>query len=145
MLTPGSTVRGVFDTNYLGTFLFCREAAKLMQANHDGRIVNFVSTTVPLKWEGAAVYASSKAAVLTLTQIMAREVADVGITVNAVAPPVISTELGRAVPEDKIHSLLDRHAIKRLGEFSDVANVVDFFIKPESALVTGQVIFLGGA
>ncbi len=144
LLTPYATVRRVMDTNLGGTFLFSREASKLMQRTKYGRIVNFTTVAVPMKLEGEAAYVASKAAVQALTQVMSRELAQFGITINAIGPGPIETDLIRAVPKDKIASLLERQAIKRLGTYDDVANVCDFFLKPESAFVTGQMIFLGG-
>lgn len=144
LLTPCSTVNRIMQTNIMGTFLFCREAAKLMQGSRGGRIVNFATVATPLRLEGEAIYAASKAAVVTLTEIMARELASFGITVNAVGPTPVKTDLIRAVPQDKIDRLIDRQAIKRLGEFEDISNVIDFFIQPASNFITGQVIYLGG-
>lgn len=144
MLTPLSTVRAVLDTNVAGTFVVCREAAKVMKAGSYGRIVNLISVAAPLHLEGEAIYAASKSAVQTLTQILARELAEFGITVNAVGPGPIMTDLIRPVPQDKLASLLNRQAIARLGTFDDVANVIDFFLKKESGFVTAQSVFLGG-
>jgi 3-oxoacyl-[acyl-carrier protein] reductase len=144
LLTPISTARSVLETNVVGTFLLSREAAKLMQRRKYGRIVNFATVATPLKLEGEAMYAASKAAVISLTQILARELADFGITVNAVGPAPIATDLIRSVPRAKIDAVIARQAIRRLGEYRDVANVIDFFLKPESDFVTGQVVFLGG-
>lgn len=144
LLTPLATVRGVLETNVVGTFLFCREAAKLMKLNNYGRIVNFTTVAVPLKLAGEAAYVASKAGVLALTEVLAREFADFGITVNAVGPVPIATDLIRAVPKDKIDQLLARQALRRLGNFEDVANVVDFFLRKESGFVTGQNLYLGG-
>ncbi len=144
LLMPASQVREILDTNVLGVFLFCREAAKLMKNQASGRIVNFTTAAVPFKLEGEAVHAASKAAVISLTEILAREFAEYGITVNAVGPTVTDTDLLSAVPRSKIDALIARQAIPRMGEFRDIANVVDFFIRPESDFVTGQVIFLGG-
>lgn len=144
LLTPISTVRNVLDTNVVGTFLFCREAAKLMKINRYGRIVNLTSVAVPLKLEGEAIYVASKAAVLSLTQVLAREFAEFGITVNAIGPVPIDTDLIRSIPKEKIDRLLARQAIPRPGTFEDVANVVDFYLREESGFITGQSLFLGG-
>ena len=144
LLTPMTTVNKIIQTNFIGTFLLCRETARLMQSRRYGRIVNFATVAVPLKLEGEAVYAASKAAVISLTQILAREFAEFGITVNAVGPTPIKTDLLRGVPPEKLEVLISRQAIKRYGETRDVIQVIDFFINPASDFVTGQVIFLGG-
>jgi len=144
VLTPLDAARRVMETNLLGTFLFCREAAKLMQRRSDGRIVNFSTVAVPFKLEGEAVYAASKAAVITLTQVLAKEFASFGVTVNAIGPTPVKTDLIRNVPEEKIDALIRRQAIPRFGELPDLTNAIDFFLRPESAFVTGQVLFLGG-
>jgi 3-oxoacyl-[acyl-carrier protein] reductase len=143
-LTPMSTLRSIFETNVFGTFLFCREAAKLMLPKRWGRIVNMSTVATPLKLEGEAVYAASKAAVVSLTEILARETAPWGITVNAIGPTPIDTDLIRGVPADKMDRLLARQAIPRFGRPEDVSNVIDFFLRPESDFVTGQNLYLGG-
>lgn len=144
LLTPLSTVERVMATNFAGTFLISRESAKLMQRRRYGRIVNFTTVALPLQLEGEAVYAASKSAVETLTRVLARELGDMGITCNAIGPSPIETDLIRGVPADKIDGITQRLAIKRLGRYEDVVNVVDFFVQPESDYVTGQVIYLGG-
>lgn len=144
VLTPSSSVSEILNTNVLGTFLFCREAAKLMQTRKFGRIVNFISVASPLQLEGEAVYAASKSAVETMTKILAREFSQLGITVNAIGPTPVKTDLIRNIPQAKIEQLLQRQAINRLGTFDDIANVIDFFLCKRSEFVTGQSIFLGG-
>lgn len=144
LLTPAATARKIVETNFVGTFLACREGARLMKKNSFGRIVNFATVASALKLEGEAIYAASKAAVINFTEIAARELAPFGITCNAIAPTPIETDLIKSVGAYKIDRLIERQAIKRKGEFRDVANVIDFFIKPESDFITGQVIFLGG-
>lgn len=144
LLTPLESVRRIVETNLVGTFLLSREAAKLMRRTKAARIVNFSTVARPLKLDGEAIYASSKAAVESLTAIMARELAAYGITVNAVGPTPVDTDLTRAVPKDKLRALLDRQAIRRYGTFDDVTNVVDFFLSARSAFITGQTVFLGG-
>ncbi|RMZ60733.1 SDR family oxidoreductase [Chryseobacterium nematophagum] len=143
LLTPGSTVKKIFETNFYGSFFFAKECAKVMK-NSGGRIVNFSTVAVPLNLEGEMVYASSKAAIEKMTKILAKELADFNITVNAIGPTPIYTDLIKVVPKDKIQELLDQQAIHRLGEFEDVENVIDFFISPKSNFITGQIIYLGG-
>ncbi len=144
LLTPVKAVRRIMETNLVGSFLFCREAAKLMKKKRYGRIVNFSTVAVPLKLEGEAAYVASKAAVEGLSDVLAREFAELGVTVNTVGPVPIQTDLIRNVPSDKLADLVNRQPIKRYGRMEDVVNVVDFFLRAESDFVTGQKIYLGG-
>lgn len=144
LLTSAAKAREIMETNFIGTFLMCREAARLMKRNQFGRIVNMASVATPLKLEGEAVYAASKAAVISFTQVVAKELAGFGITVNAIGPTPIDTDLIKSVPEEKLDHLISLQAIKRRGTFDDVSNLIDFLIRPESDFITGQVIFLGG-
>ncbi len=144
LLTPEASVTKIMDTNFKGTFLVCRESAKLMAKHRYGRIVNFTTIAVPMLLEGEAIYAAAKSAVVTFTRVIARELVEMGITCNAVGPTPTPTDLIRAVPQEKIDNIVNHLAIKRPGRFEDISNVIDFFIKPESDYVTGQVIYLGG-
>lgn len=144
LVTPLASVERVLATNVAGTFLFCREAAKQMQKRRFGRIVNFSTVAVPFKLAGEAVYAASKAAIEMLTAVLARELGPLGITVNAVGPGPVDTDLIRGVPREKIDQLVARQAIARKTTAADVANVVDFFLAESSAMVTGQTVYLGG-
>jgi len=144
MLTPVATAQRLMGTNFIGTFLMCREAAKRMQRRRIGRIVNFATVATPLNLEGEALYAASKAAVESFTRVLARELAELNITVNAVGPTPIRTDLIRSVPQDKMERLIARQAVRRYGEMRDVDNVIDFFLRPESDFITGQVVYLGG-
>lgn len=144
LVTPLSSVNTVLGTNVAGTFLFCREAAKQMQKRRYGRIVNFSTVAVPLKLAGEAIYAASKAAVEMLTAVLAQELGQLGITVNAVGPGPVDTDLIRGVPDEKIDQLLSRQAIRRKTATADIVNVVDFFLSEASGMVTGQTLYLGG-
>jgi len=144
LLTPGSTVNAILQTNVVGTFLFCREFAKLMRKSAQPRIVNFTTVAHPLNLEGEAVYAASKAAVESLTRIMARELAELRITVNAVGPTPVMTDLIKGVSSEKMDALLAQQAIPRYGKAADVINAVDFFLRADSDFITGQVLYLGG-
>jgi 3-oxoacyl-[acyl-carrier protein] reductase len=144
LLTPLDTVEKIFKTNFFGSFLFCREASKLMKKNKKGRIINLSSVAVSLNLEGEAVYASSKSALETFTKILAKEVSEFGITVNSIELTPVETDLISNVPKEKIEGLLKRLTIKRFTNFEDITNVTDFLIRDESNYITGQIINLGG-
>lgn len=144
LLTPYDTAKKVFNTNFFGTFLMCREVAKYMVKNKSGRIVNYSTVAVALNLHGELVYSASKAAIEQLTRVLADEIGESGITVNAVGPTPIDTDLIKNVPENKLQDLLSHQCIKRFGQFEDVKNVIDFFLKPESNFITAQTIYLGG-
>lgn len=143
-LTPLSTVEKIFQTNVFGTFLFCREIGKVMAQKKIGRIINFTTVASPLDLEGEAIYAASKAAVEKLTTILSKEFASNGITVNAIGPSPIKTDLIKNVGEEKLTKLLEKQAIKDFGSFEDIANILDFFIKDSSKMISGQILYLGG-
>ena len=144
LLSTADTARAVFATNFHGTFLFCRETAKAMVRQKSGRIVNVTTVATPLRLEGESLYAASKAAVESFTRILARELGPAGVTVNAVGPTPVPTDLIRQVPKAKMDALLARQAIPRFGAVADIVNVVEFFLAPASDFVTGQVVYLGG-
>lgn len=143
-LTPVATARKIMEANFISTFMFTRSALRLLRRSDAGRIVNVSSIAVPLRLEGEATYAAAKSAVETFTRATAREIGPWGITCNAVGPSPIRTRLIEGVPEAKLQALIDRQAIPGWAEPADVANVVDFFLRPESRMITGQVVYLGG-
>jgi 3-oxoacyl-[acyl-carrier protein] reductase len=144
LTVPMSTVRWLMEVNYLAAFHLSREAAKLMLKRRYGRIVNLVTVAVPLRLEGEAAYVASKAATVSLTEVLAREFAPFGITVNAVGPGPVETDLIRSVPQEKIERVLQMQAIHRLSTVEDIARTIDFFLDPAGSMITGQTIYLGG-
>jgi 3-oxoacyl-[acyl-carrier protein] reductase len=144
LTTPYQTAQNIFNTNFFGTFLFSREVSKVMMKQKFGRIVNYTTVASALRLEGEAIYAASKGAIENFTQTISKEVAPYNITVNAIGPTPVETDLIKAVPKDKIVDLLDKQAIKRFGTFEDIKNVIDFFIDDKSNFITGQIIYLGG-
>ena len=144
LLMPADSVERIFHTNVIGAFVVSREAAKLMRRQRWGRIITMGSVADAMQIEGESAYAASKSALVTFTKILARELAPFNITCNVVAPTPIATDLIAGVPDEKINHIVERLAIKRLGRFEDVANVVEFFARDESDYITGQVIHLGG-
>ena len=142
--TPFSAFEQVYKVNAGGTFLLMREAAKQMIRQQNGRIINFTSISKPLNLETQSSYAASKAAVESLTKIAARELASFNITVNAIGPTPIDTDLIKGIPEEWMQNVLNMQAIKRKGTMDDIYNLCDFFISERSSFVTGQVVYLGG-
>ena len=144
LTTSFQTVKNIFATNFFGTFIFSREVSKVMMKQKFGRIVNYTTVACALRLDGEAIYSASKAAIENFTQTIAKEIAPYGITVNAIGPTPIETDLIKAVPKNKIQDLLEKQAIKRFGNFEDIKNVIDFFIDKKSDFITGQIIYLGG-
>jgi 3-oxoacyl-[acyl-carrier protein] reductase len=144
LLTPMDTVRATLATNVGGTFLFCREAGRIMQRQKFGRIVNFGSVANLLNIEGEAIYAASKAAIESLTKVLARELGPFGVTVNAICPGPTPTDLIKHVPQEKIDKIVAAQAIPRQARVEDIIHAVDFFLARQSDFVTGQLLYLGG-
>lgn len=144
VLTSTESAMRMMMTNYGGTFSFSRECAKYMIKQQEGRIVNFSSIAVPSHLEGELAYSASKSAIEQLTKVMAREVGPFNVTVNAVGPSPVNTNLISRVQPEKIERLIDDQSCKVMASYEDVKNVIDFYISPQSKLITGQVVYLGG-
>ena len=144
LTTSYESVSKIFNTNFFGTFLFSREVSKVMMKQKFGRIVNYTTVAASLRLEGEAIYAASKSAIENFTQTISKELAPYGITVNAIGPTPVQTDLIKTISKAKIEELLKKQAIKRLGTFGDIKNVIDFFIDKKSEFITGQIIYLGG-
>jgi 3-oxoacyl-[acyl-carrier protein] reductase len=143
-LTPPSAARRVVETNFISAVALTHAAIRLMRRSTAGRIVNISTIAVPLRLEGEAIYAASKSALEMFTRIAARELGSMGITCNAVGPSVVRTRLTEGVPQEKLDRLVRAQAVQTMATPADVANVIDFFLRPESRLITGQVVYLGG-
>jgi 3-oxoacyl-[acyl-carrier protein] reductase len=143
-LTPVASFQKIFDINVQGTFLFCQKALGLLKRSPHPRIINMTTVAVPFQLEGESIYAASKSAVETLTHIIAKEYGHFGITCNAIGPSPIDTALIRGVAQDKIAKLIKRQAVKKMATADDVINLADFFLRPESKMISGQIIYLGG-
>ncbi len=144
MFTTYKSAEKIFSTNFISSFVFTREISKIMMKSNFGRIVNISSVAVPLRLEGEAIYASSKAAIEMFTKITAKELAPFNITVNAVGPSPVNTNLISSIPKEKIDKLIGNQAIKKYGKVEDISNVIDFFLDVKSDNISGQVIYLGG-
>ena len=131
------------DINLKGTFNTLREASTRLRSG--GSIVNFSTTVVGLKLESYGIYAATKAAVETLTAIMAKEMRGRDITVNAVAPGPTATDLFLDGKSDElIERMAKMNPLERLGTPADIANVVSFLSGPDGVWINGQVIRANG-
>jgi len=132
----------VIDTNLTGVFNVSRLAAERLADG--GRIVNLSSISAFEGFFGQANYAAAKSGVAALTRVLARELARRRITVNAVAPGVVLTEMGKSIPEEVRAEMLKAIPLGRFGEPSEIANVILFLASDLSSYVTGQVIHASG-
>ena len=134
----------VLDANLKGAFLCCKEAARRMVRQRWGRIVNLSSVVALRGNAGQTNYAASKAGVIGMTKSLAQELAGRGITVNAVAPGFINTDMTAVLPDAARQALLSSIPAGRPGTPEDVAQAVAFFAAEQSSYLTGQVLCADG-
>jgi len=144
LLIPFKSALNTINVNFMGTFIFTREAVKIMKNNSYGRIINFGSMAMKHEVKGEAVYAASKAAIASFTRVVAKEVYSYGITCNVISPSAIDTDLMKNVSKDALKDVLSRNAIPEIGKLKDVSNTIEWLIKSEINAITGQTIYLGG-
>jgi len=135
--------QAVIDVNLKGTWLMCREAAKIMRAQKSGRIIN-ISSRAWLGNAGQSNYSASKAGVVALTRVLALELGKYNIYVNAVAPGLIDTPLTRGLPPEVLERLIQNQPTKKMGTPEDVANVVSWLASDDTQFVNGQTIYVDG-
>lgn len=132
----------VLDTNLTGVFNVCRPATELL--SDGGRIVNVSSISGVVGFFGQGNYAAAKAGVIALTKVLSKELAKRNITVNAVAPGVVLTEMGKTIPEEVRAEMLKVIPLGRFGEPSEIAKVILFLCSELASYVTGQIIHVNG-
>ena len=144
MRQPAPDWDRIIDVNLRGIFHCTKAASRRMVRQRYGRIVNLTSVTGQMGNAGQAVYAATKAGIVGFTKAMARELAPRGITVNAVAPGFIETEMTAALDEDTRSKYLDAIPLGRFGSGDDVARTVAFLVGPGAGYITGQTIAVNG-
>lgn len=134
--------QGVIDTNLTGVFNVCKLAADRLRDG--GRIVNLASISAVVGFFGQSNYAAAKAGVIALTKVLSKELAKRQITVNAVAPGVILTEMGKSIPEEQRAAMLSLVPLARFGEPDEIASVILFLCSTLASYVTGQTLHVNG-
>jgi 3-oxoacyl-[acyl-carrier protein] reductase len=134
----------VVDTNLRGAFSFAQAVMRSMIKQRSGRIINISSVTGLTGNAGQANYAASKAGLIGLTKTLARELASRGITVNAVAPGFIMTDMTDVLPDQVKETILSKIPLGKFGEGADIAAAVAFLAAPEAKFITGQVLTVDG-
>lgn len=134
----------VMNTNLKGAFLCTRHVSRQMLKQRAGRIINISSVSGVMGNAGQANYCASKAGLIGLTKSVARELGSRGITVNAVAPGFIKTEMTDVLPEDVKTAMGEQIPLKRFGETKDVAEAVAFLASDAASYITGQVLMVDG-
>ncbi len=133
----------VIDVNLRGTWLMCKEAAKIMRDQKSGRIVNIASRAW-LGNIGQSNYSASKAGIVGLTRVLALELGKYNVLVNCVAPGLIDTPLTQKLEKEVLQKLIEAQPTKTMGKPEDIANVVAFLASAETNFITGQTIYVDG-
>jgi len=138
--THNSEIEALLRLNVSSPIILTKYVVRHMMADGAGRIVNISSIVASTGYSGLSVYAASKAAIAGFTRSLAREVGRVGITVNAVAPGFIDTELTRSMDEESRGRIARRSALHRLPEAEDVASVVEYLLGEGGRNITGTMV-----
>ena len=134
----------IFSVNVIGAFLYSRECLKDMIKNKCGRIINIASMWGITGSSCEVHYSASKAALIGMTKALAKEVGPSGITVNAIAPGVIDTEMNLSLSKEDIEALIDETPVGRIGNTDDVARAALYLADEKSSFVTGAVLNVNG-
>lgn len=134
----------VLDTNLGSCFNMCRNVIEAMRENKFGRIVNIGSINGQAGQYGQVNYAAAKSGIHGFTKALAQEGANQGITVNAIAPGYIATDMVRAVPEKVLEKIIAKIPVGRLGEAEEIARGVEFLVSDNAGFITGSTLSING-
>jgi 3-oxoacyl-[acyl-carrier protein] reductase len=134
----------ILDTNLTSVYRMSKAVLRGMMKAQRGRIISITSVVGATGNPGQANYAAAKAGIIGFTKSLAREIGSRNITVNAVAPGAIATDMTRDLPEAQRQVLLASIPLQRLGEPQDIANAVAFLASPEAAYITGETLHVNG-
>lgn len=142
--TDTADIRKVFDINFMGSYLMAKHVLPLMLKNNYGRILHIASIAGKEGNAGMLGYSASKAAVIGMTKVQGKEYAEMGITVNAIAPAVIQTALVDAMPPEQVKYMTDKIPMKRCGTLDEIAGLALYIVSPQNSFTTGFTFDLSG-
>lgn len=143
-LTSTSNIQKVFSINFMGSYYTSKYILPHMVKQDYGRILHIASIAGKEGNAGMLAYSASKAAVIGMTKVQGKEYADTGITVNGLAPAVISTPLVEAMPEEQVKYMTDKIPMKRCGTEEELVNLVQYIVSPQNSFTTGFTFDLSG-
>mgnify|MGYP001403889195 CR=1 FL=1 len=144
LLAKSSDISDVFQTNYFSLLTFTQFVARIMGRNKKGSIVNISSATSFSADAGTLAYGSAKAALNFATKVLSKELASLGIRVNAVAPGITDTAMLKKMDSNAINKELELSSIKKIATPKEIASVIMFLCSEESSHITGQIIRVDG-
>lgn len=147
MIMPIKNAVDMVNVNLLGSFFVSRESAKLMRDKSGARIINIGSMASSLEPMGDSIYAATKAGLISISNILAKELSSYNVTCNTVGITAIETDMLNSHTDSakqKIKEIISSLPVSRMAKIEDITNVIDFFASPNSSYITAQTIFLGG-
>lgn len=147
MIMPIKNAIDMVNVNLLGVFFVSRESVKMMKGIKYGRVINIGSMASTLEPMGDSIYAATKAGIITIANVMAKEFSAMNVTCNTVAISAIETDMLNSHTDNakiKIKEIIKNMPISRMADVDDILNVIDFFASDRSSYITAQTIYLGG-
>ena len=143
-MTTLKTFRSVFDVNFFSIVSLTQKILKIIVKKNNSKIINIASNAADLSSQGRAAYAPSKAALLSFTKVLSKEMGSYSINVNAIAPGLVNTDMMKNTPQKAIEEALNMTPLKKAAEPIDVANVALFLASDQANHISGETIYVTG-
>ncbi len=143
-MTTLKTIKRVFEVNFFSVVSFTQKILKILSKNTNSKIINISSNAAELCSPGRSGYSSSKAALIAFTKVLSKELGNYQISVNAVAPGLVNTDMMKQTPENVVKEALEKTPLKKAAEPTDVANTVLYLASDLSNHVSGETIYITG-
>ncbi len=143
-MTTLKTFKSVFQINFFSIISFTQKLLKIITKKNNSKIINIASNAADLSSQGRAAYAPSKAALLSFTKVLSKEMGAYKINVNAISPGLVNTDMMKNTPQKVIDEALNNSSLKKVAEPEDVANVALFLASEQSNHITGETIYVTG-